>query len=380
MESQALALREEPTATVPALIPTEAEFVALARMAHAIHATQMVPKAYRGHENDVLAAMMTGREMGLGPMQSLREIYVIDGKPSLAANLLLARMRSGGLIIEESESTADRAWARVRNRATGEVVEEEWTMDEARVVQTRENGRTISLSEKNTFRNYPKDMLWARLIGRIARRFPDLIGAVMPYTSEEVQDWEDAPADSGDRGSFGSDTKTGEWHGPKDWAELSQRVVAQLGEDAAAWMEELAEKAYAHPDLASVLKDAEVPEDRKRDLWTRLNVVLRGLEDAGDLAFTVGVRQIIGKIFYDAFDQQVTLQGPDWALDPEEAKKMPQRDGTPPPDATGSDLPAESESATDPSPEAAETATDEGDAPSDASETNGGDDLDGIKF
>lgn len=384
MESRALALREEPPAQVPALLPTTAEFDAMLSIAARIASTQMVPTAYRGKPDDVLAAILTGREMGLGPMQSLRDIYVVDGKPSLSANLLLARLREGGVVILESESTNERAWIRARRRDTGEIAEVEWTYEEAsKITYRKKGGATGKLVEKDNWINYRPDMLWARAVGRLSRRLgPDLIGSAMPYTSEEVQDWDDAPSDSGERATgYGSDRQTGTWSGPKDWVELSERVKAQLGQDAAAWMEELAEKAYAHPSIGDVVKDPAVADDRKADMWKRLNVILRQLESEADLSFTVGSRQVIQEIIYKAFDGAVAPVGPPWALDPEEAKTMPQRDRTPPPTsgASGGVLPVEAEATTDASrgtPEAASAAQDApGAAPDDDLRTADGDEI-----
>jgi hypothetical protein len=349
IESTAIALREEPVVAAPALLPTTAEFDAMLAIADKIASTQMVPKAYRGRPDDVLAAILTGREMSLGPMQSLREIHIIDGKPTLSANLLLARMRTGGLVIEESESTAERAWVRARRRDTGETAEVEWTLAEA----------PADLRKKSNWTSYPADMLWARCVGRLARRIGgDLIGSVMPYSSEEVQDWDD-DADPGEPRPFGDDRKTGRWVAPTGWSDLSSRIQRQLGPDTAAWMEEIAEKGYGVPTIAAVAQGGDV--ERGRDLWRRLSAVLRGLEDAerpidGPLTFIVGVRQVIQRIVYEAFDGRVAPVGPPWALDPEEAKTMPQRDGTPPPEAVGGDLPAETGPATDPPPDPSQAA------------------------
>ena len=41
--------------------------------------------------------LMTGRELGLSPMQSLRGIYVVSGKPVLSADLMVAAVRRSGL-------------------------------------------------------------------------------------------------------------------------------------------------------------------------------------------------------------------------------------------------------------------------------------------
>lgn len=381
IESTALALREEPVVQAPALLPSEAEFDAMLAIAGRIASTQMVPTAYRGKPDDVLAAILTGRELGLGPMHSLRAIYVVDGKPSLSADLLLARMREGGLVIEDSESTAERAWIRARRRDTGERAEVEWTIEEARSATYRvKGGGTKPLASKDNWVNYPADMLWARAVGRLARRLgSDLIGAAMPYSSEEVQDWDDeAPADPGGdapRG-YGSDRQAGTWIAPKDWRELSARLSGDhvLGEDAGVWMEELAEKAYRMPSLGDVVKSDEIEDDRKRDLWKRLLVVLRSLEDAGapnGIALLPDPRRTIQETIYEAFDKTIALTGPSWALNGEEAEAgMPQRA-----EVAGGDLPAGNAAATETSSETPEDASGAEDAAEEPLVDQAGDEI-----
>jgi hypothetical protein len=324
--STALELREEAVVSAPALLPTVAEFSAMREMAAAVASTQMVPKAYRGKPDDVLAAILTGREMGLGPMRSLRDIFVIDGKPALAAHLLMGQLRKGGVRVIAKEVTDERAWARVERSDTGEVAEFEWTFAEAMNVTTRENQRTIKLAEKSNWRNYRHDMLWARLVGRIARQFgPDLIGEAMPYSSEEVQDWDDGV-------ELVSDEPVEEkrqdhvttWIAPTTWTELSDRIQEQLGEDeAAAWMEELAEKQYGEASVGDVVRGE---EERARDLWGRLSKLLRALEmhPSPDLRFDPTYRRIVQEAVYAEFDG-LALLGPPWSTSPAEADSMPQK-------------------------------------------------------
>lgn len=385
-ESTALALREEPVVAVPALLPSEAEFDAMLTIAARIASTQMVPTAYRGKPDDVLAAILTGREMGLGPMQSLRDIYVVDGKPSLSANLLLARLREGGVVILESECDNERAWCRARRRDTGEVANVEWTYEEAeKITYRKKGGATGRLVEKDNWVNYRPDMLWARMVGRLARRLgPDLIGAAMPYTSEEVQDWDsaaDAPADSGAR-PHGDDRQTGTWISPTKWSELVDRLSSDLvlGRSAGAWMEELAEKAYRQPSVSALLRDAEVPDDKKRDLFRRLLAVLRSLEEAGVDPFGVSSlpdpRRTIQEAIAAAFDNALALDGPAWALSAAEQEAgRPAR-----PEAAGSDLPPSPAPATATSTEPQEAADGAEEPPGAAPEQTGGDDIDRLAF
>lgn len=309
-ESQALELRQQPVVQAPALIPSSAEFTALQEIAARISGTQMVPLAYRGKPDDVIAAFLTGREMGMGIMQSLREIHVIDGKPSLSANLLLARLREGGIMILESESTAQRAWIHARRRDSGETGEVEWTYEEAEQVTDRKGKRLV---EKDNWKNYPADMLWARAVGRLARHLgPDLVGGAMPYTSEEVEDWDDFDsADADRRAKFGDDHQTGIWHGPVDWVELGNRFARRINE-VPEWLGQVAE-LFGYDSLNSLLRSQELAQERKEDLWKRLNAVLRSVEDCPDEFMTT---EQIRKAFSDGFDG-VEIAGPE---PPEEAQ------------------------------------------------------------
>lgn len=54
----------------------------------------LLPDALRGKEADVLMTIMTGRELGLGPMQAIRAIEVIKGKPTLKAEAMVALVRA----------------------------------------------------------------------------------------------------------------------------------------------------------------------------------------------------------------------------------------------------------------------------------------------
>lgn len=310
--SAEIAVREP--APPPALIPSAAEFTAIREMAAAVASTQMVPVAYRGKPDDVLAAILTGREMGIGPMQSLRDIYVVDGKPSLAANFLLAMMRRNGVRVLESVSTRERAWIRARRTDTGEVAEVEWTFDDAKAIVSK--GK--SLVEKDNWRNYPADMLWARAVGRLARRLaPDLIGGAMPYTSEEVQDWDDfadEPKPVVPRGTArGQDGPRG-YVPARNAAELRDRLVAVLGaREGPEWAKLAIEARYGAGAKLSTL-----PAEQANEAGRLLNAVLRDLSEnvEGDLAFREDVRNVVAAAFKAHMD--VSLAGPPWRLSPNE--------------------------------------------------------------
>ena len=65
-------------------------------LATKIARTEFVPKGLQGNPAGVAAAILTGREMNLGPMASLRGIHIVEGRASLTAEMLAARILAAG--------------------------------------------------------------------------------------------------------------------------------------------------------------------------------------------------------------------------------------------------------------------------------------------
>ena len=125
-----------------------------------ISKSSFAPKEMRGKQDEVYAALITGLELGLGPMAAMRHISVIDGKPSLSAAMQLALLRRAGHRIEVVEATATRC--AIRGTAPdGTSLETSYTLEEA---------KAAGLAGKNNWKDYPGDMLWARCVSRYARR------------------------------------------------------------------------------------------------------------------------------------------------------------------------------------------------------------------
>ena len=60
------------------------------KLAKTIHNTELVPKAFKGRPDAIMAAMMYGYELGLGPMQAMNGLHVIEGKVGQDAELMRA--------------------------------------------------------------------------------------------------------------------------------------------------------------------------------------------------------------------------------------------------------------------------------------------------
>lgn len=132
---------------------------AVGDLAQKVAQTQFVPKSMRGTPAAVAAAILLGREMGLGPMASLRGIDVIEGKPALTAQMLAARILAAGHSIEWPESTDTRCTVRI-TRADG--------LSAAEVTWTRADAERAGLWGKGAWRGYPRHMLRHRALSEAA--------------------------------------------------------------------------------------------------------------------------------------------------------------------------------------------------------------------
>ena len=76
------------------------------KLATIIAGSDLAPKDFRGKPDNVLVAIQMGSELGLAPMQAVQNIAVINGRPSVWGDALLAIVQGSGLLdwIEESDT------------------------------------------------------------------------------------------------------------------------------------------------------------------------------------------------------------------------------------------------------------------------------------
>lgn len=163
-----------------------------AEIAQRIGGTDFVPTGLRGNAAAITAALLYGAEVGLGRMQSLAKIAVINGRPTLAAEAQRALILAAGhdLWIEESNTT--RCTVCGRRRGSDAVSRVTWTMDDA---------KRAGLASKGPWRAYPRQMLLARASAELARAvFPDAIGG-LAATEELDEDGTLAGVGNGDEAS-----------------------------------------------------------------------------------------------------------------------------------------------------------------------------------
>lgn len=169
------------------LVPTGEEWAMWKEVAATLLTGGFAPPCFKTPEQ-LLAAFLTGREMGIGPMEAKDNLTPMNGRmaPSSALQLSQAYKRLPDFQLEVLESTDKVCVVRARRSPDLPWVESQWTIQEAAAV-IMPNGKR--LTEKDNWRYYAKDMLYNRAVGRVlAIVVPDTTGPAR-YPKEVVQDF-----------------------------------------------------------------------------------------------------------------------------------------------------------------------------------------------
>ena len=169
----------------------------LYHLADAVKDTEFVPKGLRGSTGKVLAAILTGRELGVGPMSALKHVHIIEGKPGFSAALQLALIRRDGHNVT-GQATSEKAEVHGVRADNGDTMDVVWTLDmalKAGLVDKIEDGKAVARARESgkakPWERYTHSMLWARAVTQLADQlFPDVIVGGMPtrIVSEPVFD------------------------------------------------------------------------------------------------------------------------------------------------------------------------------------------------
>jgi hypothetical protein len=152
----------------------------------------MVPKDYVNKPEAVMIAVQMGSEIGLAPMQSLQNIAVINGRPSVWGDAMLGLCKAHPSYqgcVETVEGDGDARTARCEMRRAGEPpIVRTFSVAEA---------KKAGLWGKSIWAQYPDRMLQMRARGFAARdAFPDALRGLI--SAEEARDIPtDAPPHAG---------------------------------------------------------------------------------------------------------------------------------------------------------------------------------------
>ena len=158
-------------------------FDQLQRFAQIASKSGMVPTQYINKPDAVFIAVQMGSELGLAPLQSLQNIAVINGRPSIWGDALLGLVKASAVcddVIESIEGNGDNMVAIcVAKRKGKSPVTSRFSIQDA---------KSAGLWGKaGPWKQYPSRMLQMRARGFALRdAFPDVLRGLI--TAEEAQD------------------------------------------------------------------------------------------------------------------------------------------------------------------------------------------------
>ena len=128
--------------------------------------------------DQVLALMAVAQAEGRHPGSVARDYHIIQGRPALRADAMLARFQQAGGTVHWLKYADDEVKAEFSHPQGGSLTLS-WTLKQA---------REISLTGKDNWKNYPRAMLRARVISEGIRTvYPGVLTG--EYTPEEVMDF-----------------------------------------------------------------------------------------------------------------------------------------------------------------------------------------------
>lgn len=152
--------------------------------------SDLVPKDFKGKPANCLIAIQWGAELGLKPLQALQNLAIINGRPALWGDAVIALVRSSPLCeyITEADD-GGTAVCRVKRRGESEEIRT-FSMDDAKVAGL--------LGKSGPWTQYPKRMRQMRARAFALRDvFPDVLRG-MPI-AEEIMDVPQAGAASSEQ-------------------------------------------------------------------------------------------------------------------------------------------------------------------------------------
>lgn len=158
------------------------------QFAGAVIKSRIAPKGLNAQEQ-IMVAIQYGAELGLAPMQAMGTVMVVNGRPSLFGDGMLAVAQASGLLAdikETIEGTADKpetlkAVCEVKRhgRPTPSRGEFSWA-----------DAKRAGLTSKDTYKQYPQRMLKARARAfALHDAFPDVLCGVL--STDEAADYPD---------------------------------------------------------------------------------------------------------------------------------------------------------------------------------------------
>lgn len=160
-----------------AIIPVGQEWADIKNLSQVLVSSGFLPKAVDTPQKAV-AIMLMGRELGVGPMEAFSKISVIQGKPTVGAELMKAMVHKKLPTARFSLVKSDDKICTFSAARPGDTpIDFSYTLEEA---------KAMGLVNKDNWQKQPKTMLRWRCISQVCRVvFPDCLSGIS-YTPEEL--------------------------------------------------------------------------------------------------------------------------------------------------------------------------------------------------
>jgi len=156
-------------------------------LAEVLAKSTLLPDALKGKAPDVVVQILAGQELGLAPMAAIRGVHIVQGKPVLSADTMVALVLGSGLCEHFSciEDTEQRVTYETKRKGSPHVQKVSWSVEDT---------KKAGLNTKDNWRLYTRQMMKARCKAILARDvYPDVLAGV--YDLDEIQ----VPASSSPR-------------------------------------------------------------------------------------------------------------------------------------------------------------------------------------
>lgn len=148
------------------------------QLADALSQTDMVPKDYKGKPGNAAAAILYGAELGLNPIQSLQQIFVVHGSPAIYARTAVALVMRHGISVQTVSTNNESVTVRATDPRTGRIEECTWDIARATLAGYTSNAK---------YKTNPQEMLFAKAAMECCRKIaPDVLLGI-PYAREELE-------------------------------------------------------------------------------------------------------------------------------------------------------------------------------------------------
>ena len=180
--------------SAPTLISGDVDLQAWARdladagqLGAALCKTPFVPKDFQGKPEAAAAAILAGKSLGMDPLASLSNIFVIHGRPGLYARTMHALVTSRGHEVIRTQASPQQVTVQARRKGSDVWQDFVWTIERAtQAGYTKTNAK---------YKEVPIEMLTAKALAEACRTIaPDVLTGVADLSVEDLEDMGERPS------------------------------------------------------------------------------------------------------------------------------------------------------------------------------------------